>query len=248
LQDPAHPRDGYGAADYDVRHSLNANYVLELPLTSMLRSHGPDSIVKGWQVSGTVFARTAFPYTVLDTGEAGYLNSNNNFGNPIYSVPVAPIGPSAPCGERAAIPISAIPCQPPQVQGNGSAASGALFVQSGCETGFNTGNLPSLSGPCSGPAVSFAQGRNRFRGPSYFNTDFAIVKNTKIRENAVLTIGAQFFNLFNHPNFGNPDNWMADQTFGQIYYLEQSPTSILGSGLGANVSQRMIQLRAEIKF
>jgi hypothetical protein len=41
---------------------------------------------------------------------------------------------------------------------------------------------------------------------------------------------------------------MADQTFGQIYYLEQSPTSILGSGLGANVSQRMIQLRAQLKF
>jgi hypothetical protein len=248
LQDPAHPRDGYGAADYDVRHSLNANYVLELPLKSMLRSHGPDSIVKGWQVSGTVFARTAFPYTVLDTGEAGNLNSNNNFWNPIYSVPVAPIGHSAPCGARAAIPTSAIPCQPAQGLWDGSPAPGALFVQSGCETGFNTGNVPSSSGPCSGPAVSLAQGRNRFRGPSYFNTDFAIVKNTKIRENAVLTIGAQFFNLFNHANFANPDNWMADQTFGQIYYLEQSPTSILGSGLGANVSQRMIQLRAQLKF
>ena len=250
LQDPAHPRDGYGAADYDVRHSLNANYVLELPLKSMLRSHGPDSIVKGWQVSGTVLARTAFPYTVLDTGEAGYLNSNNNFGNPIYSVPVAPLGPSAPCGERAAIPKSAVPCQPPQLKGNGSSAPGALFVQSGCETGFNTGNVPGSSGPCSGPAISLAQGRNRFRGPDYFNSDFAIVKNTKINhwENAVLTIGAQFFNLFNHANFANPDNWMADQTFGQIYYLEQSPTSILGSGLGANVSQRMIQLRAQIKF
>ena len=74
------------------------------------------------------------------------------------------------------------------------------------------------------------------------------MKNTKIRENTVLTIGAQFFNFFNHPNFGDPDNWMADQTFGQIIYQEQSPTSILGSGLGANVSQRMIQLRAQLKF
>ena len=201
-------------------------------------------------MSGTVFARTAFPYTVLDTGEAGYLNSNNNFGNPIYSVPVAPLGPSGPCDERAAIPKSAIPCQPPQVQGNGSPARGALFVQSGCETGFNRGNLgvyPSCRKD-SAASVSLAQGRNRFRGPNYFDTDFAIVNNMNLRENLVLTIGAQFFNLLNHANFANPDNWMADQTFGQIYYLEQSPTSILGSGLGANVSQRMIQLRAEIKF
>jgi len=66
LQDPVHPRDGYGAADYDVRHLLNANYVWDLPLKRMLHSHGPDTIVRGWQVSGTVFARTAFPYTVLD--------------------------------------------------------------------------------------------------------------------------------------------------------------------------------------
>ena len=248
LQDPDHPRDGYGSADYDVRHSLNATYVWELPLQATLRRHGPDSIVKGWQVSGTVFARTAFPYTVLDTGEAGALNANNNFGNPIYSVPVARLGPPGPCGKGAAIPKSADPCQPPQLLGNGSPASGALFVESGCETGFNTGRLSSSSGSCSGPAVSFAQGRNRFRGPSYFNTDFAIVKNTQLRESLVLTIGAQFFNLFNHANFANPDNWMADRTFGQIYYLEQSPTSILGSGLGANVSQRMIQLRAQLKF
>jgi hypothetical protein len=247
LQDPDHPRDGYGSADYDVRHSLNASYLWELPLKAALRRHGPDSVVKGWQVSGTVFARTAFPYTVLDTGEAGALNANNNFGNPIYSVAAAPLGPSGPCGKGAAIPKSAAPCQPPQMLGDASPAPGALYVQLGCETGFNAGHL-GAAWKCDGPLVNFAQGRNRFRGPNYFDTDFAIVKNTKIRENVVLTIGAQLFNLFNHANFGDPDNWMADQTFGQIVYQEQSPTSILGSGLGANVSERMIQLRAQVKF
>ena len=76
------------------------------------------------------------------------------------------------------------------------------------------------------------------------------MKNTKIPhwENGVLTIGLQFFNLFNHANFGLPDNWSSDGIFGQVYYLEQSPTSILGSGLNANVSPRMIQLRAQIRF
>jgi hypothetical protein len=131
--------------------------------------------------------------------------------------------------------------------GDASPAPGALYVQLGCETGFNAGHL-GAAWKCDGPLVNFAQGRNRFRGPNYFDTDFAIVKNTKIRENVVLTIGAQLFNLFNHANFGDPDNWMADQTFGQIVYQEQSPTSILGSGLGANVSERMIQLRAQVKF
>ena len=52
--------------------------------------------------------------------------------------------------------------------------------------------------------------------PSYVNTDFAVMKNTKIPywETGVLTIGFQFFNLFNHANFGFPDNWSTDNTFG----------------------------------
>jgi len=76
------------------------------------------------------------------------------------------------------------------------------------------------------------------------------MKNTKIPrwENGVLTIGFQFFNLFNHANFGFPDNWTSDSTFGQIFYEEQSPTSILGSGLNANVSARMIQVNVQLHF
>jgi hypothetical protein len=125
----------------------------------------------------------------------------------------------------------------------------ALFVQSGCETGFNVGNL-GPSGVCDGPSVAFAQGRNRFRGPGYFNTDFAIMKNTKIHgwENAELGIGLQFFNLFNHPNFGFPDTASSDSTFGQIFNLEQPPTTIVGSGIGGDAAPRMIQLKAKLQF
>jgi hypothetical protein len=92
----------------------------------------------------------------------------------------------------------------------------ANFLQAGCETGFNTGNLPGPMGPCSGSAVSFAQGRNRFRYSSYFNTDFTIMKNKSIvgRDKVVLGIGFQFFNFFNHPNFGPPDNHSSDPSFG----------------------------------
>ena len=232
-----------------MRHSLNANYVWDLPVKVLLRGRGSDSLVKGWQVSGTIFARTGMPYTVIDFDESGFLTSRNFFGL-IYSVPVAPLGRGGPCGKGAAIPASPVPCQPRQVLSDGSPNPGALFLQSGCETGFNTGNLPGPNGPCSGPSVTFAQGRNHFRAPSYFNTDFAVMKTTKIPcwENGTLTIGLQFFNFFNHPNFGMPDHNSPDPAFGQIFYQEQSPTSILGSGLNANVSQRMIQIRAQLKF
>jgi Carboxypeptidase regulatory-like domain len=242
-------RGSYGPADYDVRHSLNANYVWEIPIKTALRDRGPGWLVNGWQVSGTVLARTGFPYTALDVAETGFL-AQDNIDGPIYSVPVAPLGFSGPCGKGAAIPASPVPCLPAQVQESGAPSPGALFIQSGCETGFNTGNLPGQHGPCSGASVALAQGRNRFRGPGYVTTDLAVMKNTNIPhwENAVLAFGLQFFNLFNHANFGFPDNLSSDSSFGQIFYQEQSPTSVLGSGLNANVSARMIQLRGQLRF
>ena len=125
----------------------------------------------------------------------------------------------------------------------------ALFVQSRCETGFDMGNL-GPAGVCNGPSVTFAQGRNRFRGPSYFNTDFAITKNTKIPgwENATLGIDFQFFNFLNHPNFGMPDSWSSDSTLGNIFYLATPPTNIVGSRLGGDAAPRMIQLKLQLQF
>ncbi len=248
-QAPTNLRGSYGPAEYDVRHSFNANYVWELPLKAVLRGHSPDSLVKGWQISGTIFARTGLPYTVFDPVASGNLAQNNYFGL-IYAVPAKPLGSGLSCGSGAAFPLAPQSCQPPQVLPDGTPNPNASFVQAGCETGFDVGNLPGPLGPCSGPTVSLAQGRNHFRGPSYFNTDFAIMKNTKIPgwENASLGIGFQFFNLFNHPNFGFPDNFVSSPTLGQIFYLEQSPTSILGNGLGGDATPRMIQLKAQLQF
>jgi hypothetical protein len=248
-QDAGNLRGSYGAADYDTRHSLTANFVWEVPFKEALRGHGPDSLMKGWQISGTILARTGNPYTVTDLATASSLQVSNNFYGPIFSVPVAPLGPAGPCGKDAAIPAVLVPCQPPQLKADGTPDPGALFVQTGCETGFNTGNLPGPTGPCSGRSVTFEQGRNRYRGPSYVNMDFAVMKNTKVPrwENANLGIGFQFFNFFNHANFGFPVPFSSDPGFGLIPYLEQPPTSILGSGQ-ANVARRMIQLKAQLQF
>jgi hypothetical protein len=251
-QDPNNLRGAYGPADYDVRHSFNASYVWEVPVKAAWGGHGPDFLVNGWQISGTIFARTGFPYTVLDYTKAGSLAPNNYFG-PIYAVPVRPLSGSASCGEGAEYPLALHPCQPPQVffnpDGTTTPNPNANFVQTNCETGFNTGTLPAASGPCDGPAVAFAQGRNQFRGPSYFNTDFTIMKNTKVPgwEKGVLGIGFQFFNLFNHPNFSFPFNNTSDSIFGQIAFPEQPPTGILGSS-GGNISARMIQVKAQLQF
>jgi hypothetical protein len=248
-QDPNNLRGSYGPAEYDVRHSFNASYVWELPLKAILRGHGSDYLVKGWQVSGTVFARTGFPYTVFDFAKSGSLVTNNYYGA-IYAVPVGKLGASGSCGKAAAFTNPTNPCQPPQGLADGTPNPGARFLQSGCETGFNSGNLPGVTGPCDGPLVHIAQGRNQFRGPSYFNTDLAITKMTKLPrwEAGTLGIGFQFFNLFNHPNFGLPINNAADPNLGRIFYTEEPPTGILGAGRGGDITMRMIQLKVQIQF
>jgi len=47
-------------------------------------------------------------------------------------------------------------------------------------------------------------GRNVFYGPGFTNFDLALIKNTKITETINLQFRADAFDLFNHPNFGQP--------------------------------------------
>jgi hypothetical protein len=61
-------------------------------------------------------------------------------------------------------------------------------------------------------------GKNILRGPRSFNTDFALLKDTKITEGLKAQFRAEFFNFFNNVNFGMPDNNLADgpELFGRI--------------------------------
>ncbi len=67
------------------------------------------------------------------------------------------------------------------------------------------------------PYGSFGNaGRNILDGPGYQNVNFSLSKNTSIREGVTLQLRAEFFNLFNHPNFGLPDNFVGSPSFGSI--------------------------------
>jgi Carboxypeptidase regulatory-like domain len=59
-------------------------------------------------------------------------------------------------------------------------------------------------------------GRNILDGPGYQNVNASIVKNTALTETVNLQFRTEFFNLFNHPNFNLPDNFLGSPTFGVI--------------------------------
>jgi hypothetical protein len=67
-------------------------------------------------------------------------------------------------------------------------------------------------------------------------------------ESGKFTVGAQFFNLFNHPNFAKPAADISSSTFGLITGTVNPPTSILGSFLGGDASPRLIQFKGVFTF
>ena len=66
-------------------------------------------------------------------------------------------------------------------------------------------------------AGTFGQtGRNFLTGPSLVNVDFSLFKEFPVFDRGKVEFRGELFNLFNHPNFYNPDNTVGDGTFGQI--------------------------------
>ncbi len=59
-------------------------------------------------------------------------------------------------------------------------------------------------------------GRNAFYGPAFFNLDFGLQKNFPVGERRRFEFRSEFFNLFNHTNFSNPNSTLSSPVFGRI--------------------------------
>jgi hypothetical protein len=75
--------------------------------------------------------------------------------------------------------------------------------------------------------------RTPLSGPDFVNTDFSVIKHFALpREGMRLDFRAEFFNLFNHPQFGSPggNNYGADfaslSTFNVVNYTVNNPRLI----------------------
>ena len=96
-------------------------------------------------------------------------------------------------------------------------------------------------------------GRNVLRGFGAWQADFALQRQFHLTEKLGLRFRSEFFNIFNHPNFGNPNNMLTSPLFG---HARQTLASSLGSG-GANGGfnplyqiggPRSIQLALKLQF
>jgi hypothetical protein len=83
-------------------------------------------------------------------------------------------------------------------------------------------------------------GRNVVIGPTFNDTDFSVTKNTKITESTRVQFRAEFFDLFNHANFGQPGRVVGSSNFGAIT-ATRFPT-------GDSGSSRQIQFALKFMF
>ncbi len=90
--------------------------------------------------------------------------------------------------------------------------------------------------------------RNQFRGPHLFDSDFSVNKNFKLTERMAFGIGANMYNVFNHPNFDLPVNVLGASTFGTITSVALPPTGPYGAFFANLPSARVIQFQGKLVF
>ena len=69
-------------------------------------------------------------------------------------------------------------------------------------------------------------GRNTLRRFGATDLDVTVRRQLRLHDRLSVRTRADLFNLFNHPNFGPPTNYMTSPLFGQA-------TQMLGASLGA---------------
>ena len=209
VQNVYNPRGDYGSSEFDTRHRIVVSGFYELPFKG-------NRLVSGWQLGVVTMAQSGNPITPLlvigpapgssltvrpdqllpvsSTNHPGQFYSNTTLCEPFDGTPTggAPAIPDCATTTNAAF---AVPC---------------TFSDIPTTPGGKT--YPIVPGTCHPGSAS----RDSLPGPKFVNTDFSIVKNTKLTERLNLQFRTEVFDLFNHPNFGNPTNTATSAAFGKI--------------------------------
>lgn len=197
IQNAFAPNSFVGSSDFDARHTITGDFVMELPVGKgkAFLNNGPgwvNQIVGGWFVSGIVTFHTGTPLTISDAGDY-----NVNYD-------VSAFGILAP---NATMP-----------------ANGFQFDSNGIPSIFaNPNAINSFVG--AGPGQTGTRGI--LRGPHFFDTDLAINKSFRLPwESQTISFRTEMYNAFNNVEWGNPNLSLANPTtFGEItsYGLGAAP-------------------------
>jgi Carboxypeptidase regulatory-like domain/TonB dependent receptor len=205
----------YGPDNFVRPQRLVINYQYQLPKPHWSSTFAQTAL-GGWSVQGVTVFQTGQYLTVLDT------NPTNVYG--ITS-------------DRASLSGT---CKPGQYVTSGSITSKLTdYINASCfmnppivggEEPAGTCTTPLPDGNCPAIATGFGNsGVGILQGPSELNFDFSLFKEfsvQKLHEGAKLQFRSEFFNLFNHPLFANPDSTFTDPTFGRITQTLGNPRII----------------------
>jgi hypothetical protein len=204
----------YGNSDFDARHYISGSYIAAVPYY-----HGPKLLLDGWQVSGTVFAHSGHPFSVIDGATS---LSANYYSNSLLATELVP-SPSK-CGRQAT-----------------NASCLGTPATSAASPGSRFGYATSFAGQRRNQFYT----PNYFNTDLSVTKEFGVPR----LDNLKVKLGIQLFNAFNHANFGPPGNDVSNSsTFGLLKSTLNTPTSIIGENLGGDSSMRMGELIAKIQF
>ena len=223
LQDSYNIRGDRGLSDFDARHRFVVSGLYEFPFRG-------NRLKEGWEMTVINQAQSGNPINIL-AGNAGAITGGAQAANANSLTGLATLRPDV----RGPVQIIGSPnqwfnnlvCDP---RPGGSCPAGAVFVLpvsvAGTTTVYHFGDL----------------GRNVVIGPTFNNTDFSIIKNTNLTEKVRMQFRAEFFDIFNHANFGQPGRTaqVGSTSFGVITNT-RFPT-------GDSGSSRQIQFAMKLLF
>jgi hypothetical protein len=156
-------------------------------------------VKNGWGLDGVVNLQDGQPFQLNYNFEGDYSGAGQGFDRPDVVGPV--VYGRAPSNFLDLTAFS-VPCT---FDGGGTADTNCLAGTR------HFGNL----------------GRNALRGPAFKELNLSFFKNTPLTERVTLQLRAEFFNVFNHPNYANPNlpNFITDPASAGL-----SP--LTGRGLG----------------
>ena len=200
-QDAHNPSAEYGNSDFDVRHRFTLSLTYAIP-----GKKGYGQSLEGWEINSIITLQSPQYWGPIDEGTdaAGVgplpvsppANSPirwNFFGNP-DDFKSGPKGiPQFAGASNAACAAKAL-----SLDGGTAGAATAALNLFGCYAQGSSVMIPPALGAFGN------MGRNTFPDSGFRNVDFSLAKNWHFGERFRAQFRAEFFDIFNHPNFANP--------------------------------------------